>query len=41
MEYLGEDGEVLRRDTAASLRDAYLRYCADNAIAPLDLGGER
>jgi hypothetical protein len=40
MEYLGENGRVLRRDTASSLREAYLRYCADNALAPLDLGGE-
>jgi hypothetical protein len=41
MEYLGENGEVLRRDTASSLRDLYLRHCAANAVAPLDLGGER
>jgi quercetin dioxygenase-like cupin family protein len=41
MEYLGENGEVLRRDTASSLRELYLRYCAANAVAPLDLGGER
>ena len=41
MEYLGENGEVLRRDTASSLRDLYLRYCAAKALAPLDLGCER
>jgi quercetin dioxygenase-like cupin family protein len=41
MEYLGENGEVLRRDTASSLRDLYLRHCAANAVAPLDLGCER
>jgi hypothetical protein len=39
MEYLGENGEVLKRDTASSLREGYLRYCRDNALAPLDLGG--
>ena len=41
MEYLGEGDEVLRRDTATSLRDAYLRYCKEQHIAPLDLGVER
>jgi quercetin dioxygenase-like cupin family protein len=40
MEYLGARGEVLRRDTGSSLRDRYLRYCADHALAPIDLGGE-
>jgi len=38
MEYLGENGEVLRRDTASSLRDIYLRHCEGNGLAPLDLG---
>jgi quercetin dioxygenase-like cupin family protein len=38
MEYLGENGEVLRRDTASSLRDLYLRFCEQNALAPEDLG---
>lgn len=41
MEYLGDNGEVLRRDTASSLRDVYLRYCADNGLTPLDLGWGR
>lgn len=41
MEYLGERGEVLRRDGARSLREIYLRHCADNGCAPLDLGGTR
>ncbi len=41
MEYLGENDEVLKRDTASSLREAYLRYCDDNVLAALDLGGER
>ncbi len=40
MEYLGENDEVLRRDTGSSLREVYLRYCADNALVALDLGGE-
>lgn len=41
MEYLGENDEVLRRDTASSLREVYLRFCRDNDLAPFDLGGER
>jgi len=41
MEYLGPSGDVVKRDSASSLRDAYLRYCADNGVAPLDLGGTR
>ena len=41
MEYLDEDGEVLRRDTASSLREVYLLYCSENGLTPLDLGGER
>jgi len=39
MEYLGENGEVLRRDTASSLPDVYRRYCADHGLTPLNLGG--
>jgi quercetin dioxygenase-like cupin family protein len=39
MEYLGENDQVVKRDTAGSLREAYLRYCRENALAPLDLGG--
>lgn len=39
MEYLGENGEILRRDTASSLHETYLRFCRDNALEPLDLGG--
>jgi len=38
MEYLGADGEILRRDTAASLRERYLAFCAETGLAPLDLG---
>jgi len=41
MEYLGEDGEVLRRDSPASLRERYERHCAAMGVAPLDLGGGR
>jgi 2,4'-dihydroxyacetophenone dioxygenase len=40
MEYLGAGGEVLRRDSASSLRKTYLRYCAEQGLTPLDLGGE-
>lgn len=39
MEYLGSSGDVVKRDRASSLREAYLRYCAENGVAPLDLGG--
>jgi quercetin dioxygenase-like cupin family protein len=39
MEYLAENGEVLRRDSPSSLRETYLRFCAENGIEPLDLGG--
>ena len=38
MEYLGDDDQILRRDTAASLREIYLRYCRENHIAPHSLG---
>lgn len=31
MEYLDDDGQVLRRDTPASLLRAYERYCAEHA----------
>jgi quercetin dioxygenase-like cupin family protein len=41
MEYLGPNGDVVKRDSASSLRDIYLRYCAENGVAPLDLGGTR
>jgi quercetin dioxygenase-like cupin family protein len=37
MEYLGDDGEVLRRDTPASLHDIYLRFCEANGLTPLEL----
>ncbi|MGZ4808872.1 MAG: cupin domain-containing protein [Thermoanaerobaculia bacterium] len=41
MEYLGDNDEVLRRDTPSTLREIYLRYCDDHHLAPIDLGGER
>ena len=41
MEFLGSGGEVLRRDDATSLREAYHRYCQEHGLTPLDLGGER
>lgn len=34
MEYLGDGGKVLRRDTGSSLRELYLRYCREHALAP-------
>jgi 2,4'-dihydroxyacetophenone dioxygenase len=37
MEYLGEDDQVLRRDTASSLHDVYLRYCETHGLTPLKL----
>ena len=41
MEYLGPKGEVVKSDSASSLRDVYLRHCAEHGVAPLDLGGTR
>ena len=41
MEYLDDNGQVLRSDDANSLREIYARFCADNAIEQLDLGEER
>jgi 2,4'-dihydroxyacetophenone dioxygenase len=37
MEYLGEDGTVLRRDTPSSLHEIYLRFCDGNGLAPVEL----
>jgi quercetin dioxygenase-like cupin family protein len=37
MEYLGDDGAVLRRDTPASLHDIYLRFCESSGLTPLEL----
>lgn len=37
MEYLGPQGEVLRRDGAQSLRERYERHCAELGHEPLDL----
>jgi 2,4'-dihydroxyacetophenone dioxygenase len=41
MEYLGAGGKVIQRDGASSLRERYLRFCAENGLEPLDLGHER
>ena len=38
MEYLGEQGEVLRRDTPSSLQERYERYCAEHGLTPRALG---
>jgi quercetin dioxygenase-like cupin family protein len=38
METLGEQNEVVQRDTASSLLETYRRYCEENGIAPMDLG---
>ncbi len=37
MEYLDEHDAVTRRDTGASLLDAYRRHCADNGLVARDL----
>jgi 2,4'-dihydroxyacetophenone dioxygenase len=37
MEYLGDDDQVLRRDTASSLHQIYLRYCEEHNLAPVNL----
>jgi 2,4'-dihydroxyacetophenone dioxygenase len=37
MEYLGEDGSVLRRDTGTTLLEIYRRFCEQNGLAQADL----
>ena len=37
MEYLDDDDQPLRRDTASSLRDLYVRYCEEHNLAPANL----
>lgn len=37
MEYLGQNDEVLRRDTASSLYQIYLRYCEEHNLAPVNV----
>lgn len=37
MEYLGDDDQVLRRDTASSLLQTYLRYCEENNLKPANV----
>lgn len=37
VEYLAEDGSVLRRETAATNAEEYRRVCAKQGLAPLDL----
>jgi quercetin dioxygenase-like cupin family protein len=37
MEYLGDDDQVLRRDTASSLHQIYLRYCEEHNLTPVNL----
>jgi hypothetical protein len=37
MEYLGENDEVLRRDTPSSLHQRYLDYCASAGLTPVAL----
>ncbi len=39
MEYLDEQGLVLRRDTTDSMRQAYLGFCAEHGIEVVDLDG--
>ena len=36
VEYLGENGETRKRDSPSSLREAYLRFCAETGIEALD-----
>jgi hypothetical protein len=37
VEYLDRADTVLRTDTAAAKEDAYLRYCVEHHVPPLDL----
>jgi hypothetical protein len=39
MEYLDEQGQVLRRDTTDTMRQAYLGHCAAHGIEVVDLDG--
>jgi quercetin dioxygenase-like cupin family protein len=39
MEYLDENGVVLRRDTTDTMREAYLGYCQKQGIEVVDLDG--
>jgi len=41
LEYLDENDQVLRRDSASSLREVYQRYCQEHGITPLDLVGQK
>jgi len=38
MEYLADDDTVVRRDSPATLRETYLRYCRENGLTAIDLG---
>lgn len=37
MEYLDENGKVLRSDKPSSLRELYERHCREHGLQPLDL----
>jgi quercetin dioxygenase-like cupin family protein len=39
MEYLDDRGSVVQRDSADTLRKAYLHHCRDNGLEPVDLDG--
>lgn len=39
MEYLDKAGRVVQRDSPSSLRESYRRFCVENGLQPLDLGG--
>jgi 2,4'-dihydroxyacetophenone dioxygenase len=39
MEYLDDDGHVIRRDTTETMRDTYERFCEDEGIGIADLEG--
>ncbi|HYZ99239.1 MAG TPA: 2,4'-dihydroxyacetophenone dioxygenase family protein [Acidimicrobiales bacterium] len=39
MEYLDEDGNVIRRDTTETMRETYERFCEGEGIEIVDLAG--
>jgi hypothetical protein len=39
MEYLDDDGSVIRRDTTETMREAYERFCESEGVEIADLEG--
>lgn len=39
MEYLDDDGSVIRRDTTETMRETYERFCESEGVEAIDLDG--